>query len=66
MSQETIERGRKMLRGHADAETRNRGRGFAHYVEYICPRCKVDLDPDDTECVVCGYAGRPLKKVADE
>jgi len=35
-------------------------------IEYICPRCKVELDPDDLECVACGYGGKPLKKVCDD
>ena len=35
-------------------------------VEYMCPRCKIELDPDDTECVACGYAGRPAKMEADD
>ena len=63
---EQYERIHRTLRGIADAELRRSDKRLARVVEYLCPRCKVELDPDDLECVACGYGGRPLKKVSDD
>lgn len=43
-----------------------RKRRSSPYVEYICSRCKTDMDPDENQCVACGNPGRPVRRVGDD
>lgn len=51
----------KMMRAEADGMDRNTNRG-RYYMNYQCPRCKCPLEPDDTDCMVCGYIMRKPKE----
>lgn len=52
------ERYDKTMRGEMDGFERGNNKG-RYFMQYQCSRCKCPMDPDDTDCMVCGHISKP-------